>query len=419
MYARLLPIYIGTVFLLHGLSPVPWLPFNFFIATPVLILAALDPIAQARGLRFRGDDIGFGLVYLLGFIPLVMYPANIGIQNFLYAGQWFVVWLVSFWWLREWILLSRMRFDRISRAAALGCITLSVAVIAEFTSVNTIGYYLSDFLYFSISHFPDATVLGDRFVRPRGFASEAGFTAIAFECLLPLSISWFRRSWSRIATFCILVAPGYLLLFSAASISFLLGTLIIFVAVYRGIKNAVLVAIIGLGVIAGLAVTSGNALWVIDEVILRKFAEFTPGAFVGNPVGLSRPEAYLFALRLLWERPFGIGWGAVSQQVSNSGAMLGVELKGSGLISVPLEIGVAAGILGMAVFVFLVIRKLHRLSQAASEPARLIFFSLLWVSFHHIVVLELWFPMLWLTLALADCVRIEARRHDAHSIFSD
>ncbi len=415
MYAGLLPVYVATLFLLHGLSPVPWLPFGFFIAAPVLILAAFDPIAQARGLRFRADDIGFALVYLLGFVPLLMRPSAIGMQNLLYAGQWLVIWVVAFWWVREWILISQLRFENISKAAAVGCVLLAIAVISEFILANTTGHYLSDFVPFSIGDFPAATVLDDAFLRPRGFASEAGFTAIAFECLLPLSIQWFRLRRIRLLALVLVVVPGYLLLFSAASIAFFLATLLVYVALTRGAAAAALIAVGAVGLLAGLAGAFDSVYWVFYEVILRKFAEFTPGAFATNSIGFSRPEAYSLAFRLLLERPFGIGWGGISQHFADLEPVLDVQLKGSGLISIPLEIGAAAGIIGMTCFVLLVVRKLSALGKVASQPARLTFFSLLWVSFHHMVVLELWFPMFWLSLALADCVRIQAGRQSERS----
>ena len=48
----------------------------------------------------------------------VLFPdARIGTQNLIYAGLWFTIWVVCFWWVREWALLTRVRFIEVSKGS--------------------------------------------------------------------------------------------------------------------------------------------------------------------------------------------------------------------------------------------------------------------------------------------------------------
>ena len=404
--------YIATVFLLHGLSPVAGLAFGFFGAGTWLLVRLSTKSGWLTRVRFRKDDSLFATIYLLGLLPLVLDPLAIGKQNIVYLLLWPAIWFVCFWWIREWSIASKLRFIDVSKAAAAGCIALSGAIILEFILANSSGRYLSDFIPFSISTFPDANVLGDELKRPRGFSAEAGFTAIAFECLLPLSFYAVRNSRLRLLTFAAWVIPAYLLLFSAASISFFALTSLVYIHVNYGAKRA-LVAALCIGIpVALIAITSDDVSFVLYEIIARKFLEFSTSDGGLEAETFSRPEAYSLGLAILTERPFGIGWGSLSQQAASSLPLFGTELKGTGLISLPLEVGAAAGWLGLLLYLVVVFRKLKRLSAVRSLPSRLVFFSLLWVSLHHVVVLEFWFPMLWLSMALADTL---SREHELRS----
>lgn len=400
----MLKFYVATMFLLHGLAPAPGIAFGFMVAAAALLFAMPTGQLMSRGTRLRQDDSLFGAVFLLGLLPLLVEPWRAGTQNVLYSGLWFTTWAVCYWWVREWTLATRISFIEISKAAAVGAMLLAVAVLFEFVLANTTGLYLSDFVHFSVNEFPLATVLGDELRRPRGFTAEAGFSAIVFECLLPLSLAWLQRGRWRRWLFAIVVLPAYLLLFSAASMLMLMFTLLVFVGLNRGwtrslVIGAALAALIGLA-----AATSDDASWLLYEVVARKLLEFSPEEVVGAAPTFSRPEAYTLAWTIMTEQPWGIGWGGMSQAMANNLALFGVELRGSGLISIPLEIGASAGMLGMAGYLLIVGRKLGRLVRIDSLDARLAFISLMWVALHHAVVLEFWFPMIWFSLALADVV---------------
>jgi hypothetical protein len=411
----MLKLYVATVFLLHGLSPSPGVAFGFLVAALALLMALPYGRLIRRDTRFRLDDGLAGAIFLLGLLPLVLYPGRAGTQNLIYASHWLATWTVCCWWVREWTLASRIRFEEISQAAAFGAMLLAVGVLVEFALANTAGLYLSDFIPFSINEFPMATVLGEELRRPRGFTAEAGFSAIVFECLLPLSIAWLRLGRLRRWLFGALTLPAYLLLFSAASMLLFAVTMVVFLGLSRGWTRSVTIGAVVAAAVAVLAVTSDGATWLLYEVIARKLLEFTPEEALAGVPTFTRPEAYALAWTIMTEQPWGIGWGGVSQAMADNLPLFGVDLRGSGLISIPLEIGASAGVLSLLVYVGIVARKLARLTRIDSLEARLVFVSLMWVALHHAVVLELWFPMIWLSLALADVVAVRAAGQPAGS----
>lgn len=403
----MIKIFIATIFLLHGLAPLPGVSFGFVVAASSLLLGILG--GSVRSTSFRLDDGLFGLLFVLGLAPFLS-MSNVGVQNLLYSLLLLGMWVVCFWWVRECIIVRRLEFSELSTAASVGSMLLAVSIILEFFLANTAGIYLSDIFYFSIEEFPEALMLGDAMKRPRGFTSEAGFSAIVFECLLPLTFDWLKRGRIRRFGFCALVLPAYLVLFSAASLLALGLMLLIFFGLHRGLRRSIffggLLAIPGIFFIA----TSDTTSWLLEEMVGRKLYEFTSEGFVYDVPTFTRPEAYSLAWKILVQQPWGIGWGAVSQAMADNRELFGVELRGSGLISIPLEVGASAGVLGLVIYLLILWRKLLRLAQINSLPARLTFMSLLWVSLHHAVVLELWFPMIWLSLALADVVAVRRTR---------
>lgn len=399
-------VYTTTLFLLHGLSPVPFLSFGFFVAVGALAVACSMPSILSQ-LRFRRDDPLFGLIYLLGLVPWFLNPNGIGEQHLEYGALWLAIALICFWWVREWALTSQLSFMAISRAAAIGAALLSISVTAEFVMVNTTGLYLSDIFPFSLDEFTFATILGSEFIRPRGFSAEPGFSAIVFNCLIPLSVAHLLAVRRHLLIWAGVIFPGYILLGSAASLACLAITTSVFLLVINRSLIVMLTSAAAVSV-AGIAFVMSNALQSLYyQIIGRKIdALFDP--MNDYATSYTRSEAYRYGFRILREHPFGLGWGGFSEAHRSARVLVNEIPKGSGLLSVPLEIGVAGGIFAVVLFFYLIWRKLHPLIRIDTLPARLTFFSLLWVSLHHMFVLELWFPMLWFSLALADVVRIRA-----------
>lgn len=404
--------YTATLFLLHGLSPLPFVSFGFFLALGAFALVCVTPGAIGS-LSFRRDDAAFGLIFLLGVAPLLLKGGAIGEQNVEYAALWFVIWLVCFWWVREWALMSRISFMAMARAAALGIALLSIAVTVEFVMVNTTGLYLSDIFPFSVDEFPFATILGTAFVRPRGFSAEPGFSAIVFNCLIPFSTYYILKHRSQMAFWIAVSTPGYLLLGSAASLMCFVITAALFLLIINRSLIVTLASAAVTAVVGAAFVFSSSLQGLYYQIIGRKIdALFDP--LSTDVTSYSRSEAYRYGIRILQEHPLGLGWGQFSQAYKDADVLANEIPKGSGLLSVPLEIAVAAGIIAACLFFFLLYRKLQPLMRIGSLEARIAFFSLTWVGLHHMFVLELWFPMLWFSLAVADVVRIRASEADAH-----
>ncbi len=398
--------YIFSMFLLHGFSPMPGITLGYMVALCAFFLnLATGRLAGGSG-SLRLDDGIFGVVFILGMLPLILTLSDAGLQNFYHSVWWLGVWSVAFWWVREWIIGSRVQFAFISKAAAYGSMVLSLAIIFEFLTANTAGLYLSDFFPFSINEFPKATVLEAELQRPRGFTSEAGFSAIVFECLLPLSLDWVRRgSWRRML-FPAIAAPGYFLLFSGGSLLALAMAIFAFIGVGRGVVRSVVVGSVVMALLSVLAMTNEAVSTMIFEVLGRKILDFSLEENTAET--FSRAEAYSLAWRIMTEQPWGIGWGGVSQAMFDNHPIFGISLRGTGLISFPLEIGGSAGVLGLIGYLIILWRKLSRLTVIDTLGARLAFVSLLWVSIHHAGVLELWFPMIWFTMALSDVLVVRA-----------
>lgn len=403
-----LAAYIVSMPLLHALSPLPVTAANYWIAAVALLVALAAAFAGTDNrLYFRRDDGLFGLLFLLGLVPMVLRLGSLGPQNLIYLILYPAIWFVCFWWLREWMLREAVSLEQVSRWSAGGAVFIATAILLEVLSTNTTGLYLSDYLYFSIKEFPQATLLEDAFARPRGFASEAGFSAIVFECLAPLGMFWARARLARLLAYLTVVVLGYLALFSVASIScFLLIAMVVSIRRWRWFALAAAAVLVV--AITSLIAASDEASFLAYELFQRKFLEFTPDDIAVHDNSFSRPEAYELGLRVLLHHPLGLGWGTLSQLGAERAALLDTPLKGSGLISLPLEMATSAGLLGGALFVGIVLAKARRLATCGTPGARWVLMSLAWVSLHHMVVQETWLPMIWFVLALTDVVVLRA-----------
>ena len=152
-----------------------------------------------------------------------------------------------------------------------------------------------------------------------------------------------------------------------------------------------------------------SSFWFYDEVIGRKINEFYYDVERSNSDPFSRIDAYSLSSLIVTQQPWGLGWGAISQAYADNVQLFGVQLRDSGLISIPLEIATSAGLLSVFLFIFIFLRKLKCLISSNSSYSKYAYISLLWVFLHHTVVFELWFPMLWLSLAISDVILIGCR----------
>jgi|GEM_PF-3729309 len=400
---KLLIGYIFSFPLINALSPRPWIPLSFALA---LLAIPLQLLTKSKNpIRISNSDIHFLLILGLGIMPILP-SANSGQQNYLYSAAWVAIVIVEFVFVRMWIVRSGLTFDDISRVSRKAITFLSCAIVFEFITANIYGIYLSDLIPFNISEFPDADMLNN-FKRPRGFSAEAGFTAVVYETLVPISLYRFNRFMQVKVSYLLLAVTGYLLLGSGASlISTSLAILLYLLAEtqvkLKSILILIVAALIGIGF---LQIIEGYD--VLYEVIGRKVEALFFGQIDDeNPsTHVSRNYVYNQMLSIIANYPLGIGWGMLSQLYHSNVLLHNIDpILSRGAISLFLEITVSAGVFGGLIFIRLVANTIKNLFTRKGKPEKLLLISLTAVSIHHIAILELSMPMFWFILALATVV---------------
>ena len=277
--------------LLHALSPLPGITFDFILSVVCFFGALIFANRFSSYVQFRRTDLAFAFVYFLGLLPLVFSPTSVGSQNLKYAGLIFLVWLLNYWWVREWIGFGRISMNEVSKFSAISCFVLAMATYSEILTSNLLGLYLSDFLPFSIDTFPQATILGSSFQRPRVFSSEGGFTAIAFEALLPLGTLYLFQRKLKLIVFLISVLPGYVALGSATSF---LGFAFVFwtyVFLVRRTSMGVWIAFSIAVILVAFLTLNEMGQWLYGEIIGRKIDDLFDSSMYNSTKSFSRKRS--------------------------------------------------------------------------------------------------------------------------------
>jgi hypothetical protein len=394
----LLTIFVFTMFLLNGLSPVPIASFNFFIAAAAFPFLFLRHTPTTYD--FRSDNILLSAIFAWGIIAWLFYPAPIELSRIQGALQWAASLIILLFGVRRMIILSGITFLEISRISLFSAMTLATFVILEFFLANTRGTYLSDYIPFSIDTFPAADLFASGIVRPRGFAAEAGFTSMVFEALVPLAIYYFLRSPMPIrAAFVALVSSALILLFSTTTFLAIALAVLFLVLVRANIRGAVPIFLVFGGVAYVIAM---NADFFFSAAGYKIYEFFDTGNYY-NASG-SRQEAWATGMNVFLHHPFGSGWGTILQESKSSGSDIDMQLGGTGLISLWLEMLVAVGFAPFLMFGYWLIKLLLALGRSPLQEAHLCFLSLAMLTVHHFGVYEVWFPMIWFVLALSQVV---------------
>jgi hypothetical protein len=400
---RLLQGFVITMPFLHAFSVGPWMPLPLLYVIVVFALYTRESGALGA-MYFTRDDLLIVVTLLLGILGYAVHWSQAGEKNFNHTLALCTTLFFFFFWMRSWLSLLSIDLERLGSAATIALMIASLAVQLEFVLVNTTGHYLADIIPYSTDDLPVADVL-ENFIRPRGLAAEPGFSAMVFEALGPLAWLYLRsrRRLTRWAAW-LVILPGFVLLFSAGAMMAML--LAGAVTLATGARNRPRVALLigcAVVVLVPILMWGQTAAWVFDQVIGRKITELFLGTDSQVLDVASRYDAFQASFEILSAKPFGIGWGMVSQMYS-SGVRIDAlpALSSRGLISLYAEIAVSAGILGLAAYLLFLVRKIVRLAKVHTPGARAVLFALLSVSIHHAFVLEFWFPMLWFLLAVAD-----------------
>ncbi|WP_144243825.1 hypothetical protein [Sphingopyxis sp. MWB1] len=386
--------YIILIPFLHALSPVPIQTIGF------ILLVAISPfVLLTRGIEpgvFLRQDICLFITLIWGFVAWWLYPVPIEMDRVQGGVQWLSSVVFSLIIVRKLIIISRVTIEDIGRAASLAVILLSIGIIADFYLANIEGVRLSDIIPYSVDKFPEAEVLGLQ--RPRGLTVEAGFNGIIFECLAPFSVYYFLKNRNLLSIVAIAMASlGGILIFSLSTIfAVAVSISLLFLIKSRSFFSLFFVAIF----VPSLVYMALSNQFLFD-LFGYKIADFLDIANY-NVFAVGRQGSLLVGIQLFLENILGIGWGTVLQEATIPGTAIDYSLDGGSLISLWLELLVATGIIGFGFFAYVFVKNAKGLVEKRGRASDFIFVSLVAVSLHHIFVYDLWFPMIWFSLAVAQ-----------------
>ncbi|MEZ5566177.1 MAG: hypothetical protein R3F24_11990 [Gammaproteobacteria bacterium] len=376
-----------------------------------MVAAAVVLVLFAPSLRLAfilPTDVPLFVCIGLGILAIVLNAPFAGVKNFSTTMAWLVTVMFFFLLVRNWLLLSLISIEDISKAAAATCIGLSLFIVSEFIVENAFGLNLTKFIFPFASDLPPIDLLPG-WSRPRGLAAEPGFTAMVFEAILPLAWIRYGRHWRSAALLLAIVLPGFTLLGSVGSFVAIALTLSVVTAIRGGTPRIWLSITLGWVFLIGVVLQTDAGKLLFNEIILRKLVELFGGGVIEASGPTSRFEAYRAGFQILLQRPMGIGWGMVSQMYADGMSLPGLPaIRGRGLLSLFLETAVSAGWIGLVALLLFLGTRILQLIAIRTWDSTCVLFALLTLLFHHAVLLEFWFPMLWLILAIADCLAYRA-----------
>jgi O-antigen ligase len=139
---------------------------------------------------------------------------------------------------------------------------------------------------------------------------------------------------------------------------------------------------------------------IFKFVIGEKYNRFLSGDDIRSEI--------LNSLLLIWKsNPMGIGFGAISQSFQlGTKSIDSVTLYGAGALNLYLEILVSCGIIGFLSFITFLSCKIKNIIKSKNKTLKkVLMFSLFTVLIHHFFISEIWFPMIWVLLALANNIK--------------
>jgi hypothetical protein len=392
--------YIVLIPFLHALSPVPIQSLGFFL---IVAMSPAIALARSKGQKSMvGQDVLLGVALCWGGVAWLFYQVPVEVDRIQGALQWISSSIISLWLVRRLIIVSRVRLEDIGRVASVAVLVLSLAIVADFYLANYRSEYLSDIIPFSVSDFPKAEILGI-FERPRGLTVEAGFNGIIYECLLPLAFYYFLLRKSLLALVALASsAVGMLLILSSATLlSFASAGAALYLLKKRSFFGLIFTFVILPGLLY-LALTN-QLLFNLFGYKIAAFLNLSNYGVAGS--GAGRQGAFFYGFQLFIEHPFGIGWGTVLQEANIPGTLIDIYLDGNSLISLWLELLVATGLVGFVCIASIFWKNVRGLAQDPAPASGFVMVSLTAVMTHHLFIYDLWFPMIWFSLALAQISR--------------
>jgi len=402
--------YVLLMPFMSALAPAEWTPL------PLILLIVLSPMLLVRSSRATlgfvvRHDWPFALMFCCGVAGIWFSSLPTGIKNLNYSLAVLVCYFFFFCIARRMICDPTVRWELLGRCCQWSLGLLSAAVITEFYLASFHGIFFADVIHFAHKDLTVANLVTADFKRPRAFAAEPGFTALAFECLWPLTLLARRQRWWLHLMF----VAAFLMLASAAAVACMgIALTIVWAAGSRDWRSAAKVLLLAIAVAVPLLATEAGqeAAWAVFG---RKIDVSTAVAFYDADDArtlFDRLNSYDISATLLMEHPLGVGWGSLGQAFADQVSLPGIgQLNGSGLLSLYLDIAVAAGAAGLLLWLLFLGKRVQAVLASQDARARLVAVALLSVALHHMFITEIQIPFLWFALALADKFAMDSRRH--------
>ena len=399
-----------SAFALHA-----WAPLNLVVmAVTALAMATLAP----RQLRWKADPEDWLLVtaIFLGYVGLLFAPeygpktANHCLAIFTCA--------ILYYLFAKCNIYPYLRWQQVVNAAALMTVGSGLFVISEFILANFADVKLSQYIPYvemqqAGSETSEAMMMG-YWIRPRGFAIEAGHMATAFELGLPLTLLASKRMKHALRTLTLLISlAGFLLLASAAATIAMIISSAFVVVRRRAASQArwLILTILLVGCLA-VALSEGLRLYASD-LVFTKTLEFVGLAEQEQISAMDRSQRVGAAIDIAHDFPFGLGWGTAAQ-LSSQGSQLVREIP-FGFISLPAEFLVAGGWLSLLSLVVFFLCRILRVGAIKTPDAEMLLLGLCSLSIHYLTMSNYWFPVLWASLGLSTVYQEQHGNSEPHA----
>jgi hypothetical protein len=294
-------------------------------------------------------------------------------------------------------MLAEGRQRLIFKICYLSLLMVSAFILTEFISTNLFGLDFHKFIpYIEVPEF-EARIFGV-LQRPRGLSSEPGVMALYYDFMLFFVLPFVRSAWRWRFGYVLIILPGYLVLFSGASlvscsIAVLLLILLRLKVRFLATTTRIVVWGILLGTVAIVALdTVGQAF---NDVVVSRLGVFAGGG--DDQSAIDRSEMYGQIASVVAKHPLGIGFGTTAGLASVGDSYEGIALS-PGQISLFGMFFIAGGIPGGLFALLLTAWAVFRALKIERYGPYLACGGLA-ISLHQMFVTEFWLPFFWFFLA--------------------
>jgi hypothetical protein len=407
-------VYVMLMPFMSALAPTEWTPMPLLvliIVAPVLLVRS-SPVNLAFVVRY---DWPFAIMFLCGISGIWLSSLPSGSKNINYSLAVLVCYLFFFCVVRRLFCAISIRWEHVGRYCQWSLGMLSMAVLLEFYTASFHGIYFADVIHFAHKDLTVANLVTAEFKRPRAFSAEPGFTALAYECLWPLSLLARRQRW----WLHLVIAGAFFMLASAAAMACMgLALAIVWITHSRDWRSAAKFLLLTLLTLGSLLATEvgQDIAWSVFGRKLDISGAWTFHDANDSKTLFDRLNSYDISMTLLMLHPLGIGWGSLGQVFADDLSLPGIgHLAGSGLLSLYLDIVVATGFIGLLFWLLFIGWRVRILLASSNQRTRSVAVALLAVSLHHMFITEIQMPFLWFALALADKLILDTRHQLASS----